>query len=299
MKQILLIVLLVMCCLACGGTAAAQAPLEVPEIEYPNDLSELRTLRRVFVHSTPDPVSRQAILKELNREHGMLEVVERPEDAEFYLVFYGSPGEGAESFAGPEVMGRTATTGTLVAFRQIKTCDGFRPRLLFITRKSKTVHGGIALPLALTNQGGLSPLRQDGLSSRRLSKGTVGAELGVRLVLFLFGKKFPHVLRFDQLNNNLSVSFGREVETQAAREFLRQVKKAREEQPQFYAQPGLAPAAKTGEPAPCTHNPLPPASTDYGPAASAVVNPGPNALPSTNSVTRPRRIGLTDSSAPH
>jgi hypothetical protein len=275
MKQILLIALLVMCGLACGNTVAAQTPLEVPEIEYSNDLSELRTLRRVFVHSTPDPVSRQAILKELKRENGLLEVVERPEDAEFYLVFYGSPGEGEDSFAGPEGMGQATTTGTLVAFRQVKTCDGFRPRVLFITRKSKTVHGGIALPLALTNQGGLSPLSQGGPSPRRLSKGAVSAELGVRLVLFLFGKKFPRALRFDQLNNNLSVSFDREVETQATREFLRQVKKAREEQPQFYVEPSLTPAAVTGEPAPCAPKSLPPASTDYGPAASAVINPAP------------------------
>lgn len=315
MKQILFIVLLVLCCLAFASPVAAQIPLEVPDIEYPNDLSELQALRRVFVYSTPDPLLRQALLKELSREFGLLDVVERPEDADYFLAFYSAAGQGAESLAATANAGQVTTDGTLIAWRQVKTCDGFRPRVLFMTRKSKTVHNGIVLPLTPLNQGGLIPLNQSGLGSPSLSKKGLKAEIGVRVGLFIIGKLFPHKMSFDQLNNTLAVSFSAESEVQAVREFLRQVKKARKEQTPFYAGPrlttdGIDPFAAgvasrpmvlpehPDEPVPCQPESSRRVGANYGDVDLTGSRPGSDALPTPSPAVRPRRIGRMEANAP-
>jgi hypothetical protein len=231
MKRIFFAVLLVLSCLISSSTTTAQIPFEDPDVEYANDLRELGTLRKVFVHSMPDPLARQAIVKELNRERGLFEIVERPEDAEFYLVFYGLNGESADPFATSMGGGPVTTSGTLAAYRQVETCDGSRPRVLFITRKLRVIHAGIVVPLTPLNQGGLSSLNQPGISPRPFSGKRLGTEFVVRLGLFLLGKRFPSTLNFDQVNSSLSVSFSNKPEVQAAREFVLQVKEARKRQP--------------------------------------------------------------------
>ncbi|HMG73156.1 MAG TPA: hypothetical protein VK582_06600 [Pyrinomonadaceae bacterium] len=58
-----------------GAAATHAQSLEMPKIEYANDLCELRIENRVFVQA---PLStRQALVKEL-REHSDLVIVERP-----------------------------------------------------------------------------------------------------------------------------------------------------------------------------------------------------------------------------
>lgn len=275
MKRILRTVLLAICCLASAGSAAAQTVFEMPKIEYANDLSELR-LRRVFVYSS-DPVSRQALVKELTRERGLLDIVERAEDADFLVVYETPPGEGTDAFAAPA--GRATVTGTLLVYRLIETCDGTHPRVLFATRKTKTVHGGIPLPLTPLSRGEFGP---SGLTPTPLSRRRVGAELAVRGGLFLIGKLFPNSVRFDQLNGSLSVSSGGKVEAMLAKELLKQVKKARKERKEGLPLDSRQGPATTGSAnpavgkrvsAPCQPKSSIQARPDYGSVGPAALCP--------------------------
>ena len=213
--RIALLTLLLPCC---ALSAEAQVP-DVPDLEYATDLSELKKLRRVFVYSAPDPLARFAIVEELNRHPELLEVVETPEQADYYIVFYGLAGGDvvdARDFSGE---GGTVVSGTLVAFRQVKTCAGSRRRLIFVTRKTKTFHR-FTLPT-----GGLPP-SASGL--RQPAAKGAAAELIVRLGLTLIQRKRGDFLSYNMFTNSGVISFSRKAEVGAAKKFVKELKKVYE-----------------------------------------------------------------------
>ena len=191
----------------------------VPDVEYANDLSELKSLRRVFVHSEPDPLARFIIVKELNRHPELLEVVETPEEADFYLVFYGLAGGGADNARDFSGEGGLIVSGNLVAFRHVKTCTGSRRRLIFMTRETKTFHR-FTLPLNSLLPSASGPRPRSGRS--------VATELVVRLGLTLLQRKRQDFLSFSHLSNTGVVSFSRKVEAGTAKTFIKELKKTHE-----------------------------------------------------------------------
>jgi hypothetical protein len=310
MKRILCPVLLAIFWLACACAAAAQNLPEVPKVEYANDLSELR-LRRVYVYSA-DPVSRQAVVKQLRRERGLLDIVERAEDADYLLVYEGPVGEGADPFSAASAgLGRATATGTLVAYRLVEGCDGVRTRVLFATRKTKTVHGGIPLPLTPLSRGAFG---QSDFAPRPSSGKRLGAELAARGALFLIGKIFPDFLRANPLEGSVALSFSGTPEAMVVGEFIERVKEARKARPPLYAglmpneidarrdggEPpmlGTAAPAAPGEVAPCQTKPSPQSRTDGGQDASPNFKSGDDTLPSPGQAIRPRSAGRAPSGA--
>ncbi|HEX8136784.1 MAG TPA: hypothetical protein VF544_04260 [Pyrinomonadaceae bacterium] len=306
-KQILCNVLLAIFCFALASPGAAQSLSERPQPEYANDLSELR-LRRVYVYSA-DPVSRQNIVKELRRERGLLDIVERAEEADFLILYEGPMGEGADPFAAAAGMGSVTATGTLVAYRLIESCGGVRTRILYATRKAKTVYGGIPVPLTPLNR---VELAQNEFNPRPFSTKRLGAELAARGVLFGLGKLFPSIFRANPIEGTVSLSFSGSPEHMVVAEFLKRVKEARKGEPPSYA--GLAagrpaplavdsepsalltaPAAAPGRLVPCQPKSLLPARSDYGQGVSSDVNPGYDFLPAPSPAPRPLGTGRADS----
>jgi hypothetical protein len=311
MKLILCTVLLAIFFLSCTSPATAQDLFEKPRVEYANDLSELR-LRRVYVYSA-DPVLRQAVVKELRRERSLLDIVERAEDADYLIRYEGPMDEGADPFDAAAGMGRATATGTLTAYRLVESCDGVRTRVLFVTRKIKTVYGGIPLPLTALNRGGFA---QSEFNPRPHSAKRVGTELAVRGGLFLLGKVFHNFLRANPVEGSLSISFSGTPEGMVVREFIEQVKKARKGPPPLYAGPVLmpgrvdfqedgsapslmatAPSTAPSRGTPCQSSSLLPTRSDYGHDASSDVNPGNDVPPATSPAVRPRRVVRADSGA--
>jgi hypothetical protein len=205
----------------CALAVKAQMPV-VPDIEYAKDMSELKSLHRVFVHSEPDPLARFAIVKELNRHPELLEVVETPEEADFYLVFYSLAGGGVGDPGDFSGEGGLVISGNLVAFRQIKTCTGSRRRLIFVTRKTKTFHR-FTLPLSSSQSFASSPRAQTGRGA--------ATEMIVRLGLGLLQRTRKDFLSFNQLSNSGFITFSRKVEVGAAKTFIKELKKVHKQRP--------------------------------------------------------------------
>ncbi|HST54109.1 MAG TPA: hypothetical protein VLJ61_19030 [Pyrinomonadaceae bacterium] len=137
-------VLLLLLCLA----AAVHGQVNDKLPEY-GTLSEVKDARKVYVHSE-DLSSRELILKELANDK-LLEVVGKPEDAEFF-IFYGRSfiDNGYSSFGGVfgGVFGSVTTKSTseFGEYYVIKRGDkletgGNRPRILWGKQNLIVVHG--------------------------------------------------------------------------------------------------------------------------------------------------------------
>jgi hypothetical protein len=198
-----------------SGAAHAQT-METPNIEYPNDLCALRAENRVFVHA---PLStRQKILKELSK-HSDLLIVERPEEADFLILFTYTPfSDGSED--GNPLDGSGAITAraelTVVKFVN-RSEEQVRPRVLFYWASQKSFHS-IPIPLR-----GLSP---NGFALPTSGK-SAGGELIVRLAMWLIHKKWPRTFYFDQFTNQLTISTGGKLEIKGTKAFLNELKTAR------------------------------------------------------------------------
>lgn len=212
--------------LALGAGLSAAQPFKPPaDIEY-GDLSELGQPARIFVHSTPDAYARVAIVKELERHPEFVVVVGRPEDAQAYLLYYGPGVEEGASVLRAEGAGEVNLSGTLVVFRMVEGCQGERPRQLFIDRRVKTVSARLPLPLTAMNG-----FAAQGPGIPRPSGKALGAELVVRLGLFLMQKKYPGAVNFDQGTATLALSFSQKAEKQTAKSLIEALKKARKARP--------------------------------------------------------------------
>jgi hypothetical protein len=200
------------------GAAHAQG-LEVPNIEYPNDLCELRRENRVFIHAPL--ATRQKLLKEL-REHSDLSIVERPEDADFLLLFTYTPfSDGTEDGGPPDAGGAMAARAELTVVKFVsRREEQARPRILFYWSEQKSFHS-VPIPLK-----GLSPT---GFASPRSGK-SAAEELIVRLTLWAIHKKWPHNFYFDQFTNQLTISTGGKLEANGAKAFVKELKNARSDE---------------------------------------------------------------------
>ena len=190
--------------------------LEVPNIEYPNDPCELRNENNVFVHA---PLSvRQRIVKEL-REHSNLFIVERPEEADFLLLFTYTPfAEGSADDSPPDVNGMTPARAELTAVKFVtRSEDQVRPRILFYWSAQKSFHS-IPLPLS-----GLSP---NGFAMPRSGKSAAG-ELIARFLIWAVHKSWPRTLYFDPFSNQLTISMDGKLEVKGIKAFIKELKNAR------------------------------------------------------------------------
>src|ERR1044071_166385 len=126
-------VLLVMLLSLATATTEAQT-IEVPNIEYANNLCELRNENRVFVHAPLN--TREQIVKEL-REHSNLLIAERPEEGDYFLMFAYTPvaeGLGTMGEAAGAAGYAELTAVKFVRYRK----DQVRPRILFYWQGKKT-----------------------------------------------------------------------------------------------------------------------------------------------------------------
>jgi hypothetical protein len=206
--------LLLMMLLLSGAAAKAQQPFEIPKIEHANNLCELRDENRVFVNA---PLNvRGDIVKEM-REHSDLSIVERPEEADFFLFAYTSLAEVSAGGSLGDTNGATARTElAVVKFINYKG-DQVRPRVLFYWSAQKSARS-ITLPL--------SSISATGFTKPHSSKSVV-EELIVRLALWGAGKKWPKTFYFDQFSNQLTISTSGKLETKGAKAFLKELKSAR------------------------------------------------------------------------
>jgi hypothetical protein len=130
--------LILLCCLLLAPTAVAaqQQSSSVPEY---GTLADIKHTRKVYVYSE-DLKSRELILKELNKD-SLLQVVGKPEEAEFF-IFYGSSffDTGYSSFGvfGGSIFGSVISRNTAeigeyyVLMRGDKLENGvYRPRILW------------------------------------------------------------------------------------------------------------------------------------------------------------------------
>jgi hypothetical protein len=136
--------LLLLLCLAAG--ARGQVNDKLPEY---GTLPEIKDARKVYVYSE-DLSSRDLILKELEKDK-LLEVVGKPEEAEFF-IFYGRSfvDTGYSSFGGVfgGIFGSVTTKNTseVAEYYIIKRGDkletgGNRPRILWGRQNLKVFHG--------------------------------------------------------------------------------------------------------------------------------------------------------------
>jgi hypothetical protein len=206
-RSLLLLMLLV----SGAVKSTAQSP-EIPNIEYPTLPCELRNEHRVFVQA---PLStRDEIVKELRR-HEEIIIAERPEDADYFLLFAYTFGEdGLVETAG--AVGYAEMTA--VKFVRLSK-DQVRPRILFHWQ-GKKISRSVPIPFH-----GLSPTG----FSRPRSTGSAVTELIGRLAGWALTKRWPKTFYFDQLTNQLTISTGGKFETNGTRAFLKELKKARGE----------------------------------------------------------------------
>jgi hypothetical protein len=208
LRQVLLITVL----LSVRVLTNAQT-LEVPNIEYPNDLCELRDENRVFVHAPLN--TRQQIVKELG-EHSSLSIVERPEEADFLLLFAYSLFLDGSAEGIPSDLNAARAELAVVKFVNHKEGE-VRPRILFFWSAQKSFH---SVPVPFT---GISP---NGFAKPHSGKSAAG-ELILRLTLWAVHKKWPTKFYFDQFTNQLTVAMGGKLEEKGARAFLKALKHAR------------------------------------------------------------------------
>lgn len=236
--------LLLMLLLATFSGAAGAQTVEVPNVEYTNDLCELRGDNRVFVHA---PLStRQKIVKEL-REHSSLFVVERPEEADFMLLFTYTPfADDLTDGNPPDASGALAARAELTAVKFVNRGEGqVRPRIIFYWSEQKSFHS-VPIPLR-----GLSP---NGFAAPRSGKSAAG-ELIARLALWAIHKKFPRTFYFDQFSNQLTISTGGRLEVNGAQAFLKELKNARSDAYALRCVPKPSPPSAEGA-MPAAHTPF-------------------------------------------
>lgn len=199
---------------AAAAVSGAQT-FEAPNIEYPSLPCELRSEHRVFVHA---PLStRQEIVRELSGR-GDLVIAERPEEADYFLLFaYTLVADGsAGAFAAD-----TAGTGARAEMTAVKFVryggEKVRPRILFYWQGQKTSRS-VPLPL--------SGMSAAGFTRPRSTRNAVEELIG-RLSLWALTKKWPKTFSFDQFSNQLTITTGGKFETSGAKAFLKELKKAR------------------------------------------------------------------------
>lgn len=198
-----------------GAAAAIAQSFEMPGMEYANDMCELESKSRVFVQAPLN--TRQKIVKIL-REHSDLQISEKPEDADFILLFTYTPYADSSADGGPlDASGAVTARAELAAVKFVHLReDQVRPRILFYWTAQKSFHN-IPLPLK-----GLSA---NGFAAPHSGKSAL-AELIARLTLWTAHKKWRG-FSFNQFSNELTVSMSGKFEVNGTKAFLKELKDAR------------------------------------------------------------------------
>lgn len=261
--------LLLLMLLLAGALISNAQTFEVPKIEYASDLCELRNENRVFVHA---PLSaRQELVKEL-RKHSDLVIAERPEQADYLLIFAYTP-FAVGSTEGSTLNGAVVTARaelTVVKFVNHRVGEA-RPRILYHWWNQKSFH---SLPMPL------SSMTTNGFSRPRSGKSVV-EELIARLALWAVGKKWPNTFHFDQFTNLLTVKTGGKLERKGAKTFLKALEDARKDS---YARRCVAPSklpllADAIYAAPLPRGVIPRIATRVPAPSPALPNEGPQLRP--------------------
>jgi hypothetical protein len=202
----------VMLLLAGAALANAQS-FDLTDIEYANNLCELRSENRVFVHAPLN--TRQELVNEL-RKHSDLVIVERPEEAEFFIMFaYSLAVADSPSALGLANAGNGGAEMAVLKYVSNQK-DGKRPRILSYWSGKESIQ---TFPLPFTS------ISSAGFAGPRSGKSALG-EVIARFALWFVGKKSKR-FEFDQFTNQLTINMGGKLERQGAKAFLRELKSAR------------------------------------------------------------------------
>lgn len=111
--------------------------------EY-GDIAELKTMNRVYV-ATESLTARNNIVAELKKYKG-LEIVSRPEDAEFFIAYEVSVANTGASLIGSSVVDNQVVHGNMIVLVKSAGPDGqARPRILWSAYKHQDFTGGLTL----------------------------------------------------------------------------------------------------------------------------------------------------------
>lgn len=213
MNRIIRTISLAALLLSCALMVYAQN-IETPDIEYANDLCELRDKNRVFVHAPLN--TREQIVKEL-RKHSDLFIVERPEEADFFLIFTYTPLEGGSADGLPIATNGTTAGAELTAVKFVNYHeDKVRPRILFYWSDQKSLHN-VPLPF--------SGISSNGFTMPRSGRSALGEGIA-RLFIWTISKKWSNKFYFDPFTNQLTVIKGGKLESKGAKAFLKALKEA-------------------------------------------------------------------------
>jgi hypothetical protein len=258
--------------LICQSLALAQT-FQPPEIEFAPDLSELRGKSRVFVYAE-DLSARSRIVKELLK-YERLTIAERVEDCDFIIAFGASvlPTAVPPGYENPQGGTQLTLVKEMVALRFVRLEGArLRPRVIWHTRATKTTYS-FTVPLQTSTANLFAP-------KPRSAKGA-GIELGLRLFFFWFQKKRSRGFAFDQLNNQASISFGRDPEVKAARAFVKALKKVDK------ADAVIKPSQRLPD---NVRRPLVSTDLAYGPHSQLIIEPATRTPRNQLRAERPRRV---------
>jgi len=210
MRLTLLLILSFLC-----ATQVAAQSLQIPDFEF-GDLSEVKG-NKVFVISD-DLEARARICKELKAKYPSLIIVSRKEDANVSLLYGTSLTKAGGAFDNPGTASDASVYWSeMVAVKYIKGRYGARTRILWFTRKSHKVHH---IPM--------SSFAPNGFGYNRSTTKGAAIELLIRLG-FAFVQRRRETMMFDPVTNSLRISFSGKNEIRAAREFVKELKRARGE----------------------------------------------------------------------
>jgi hypothetical protein len=196
------------------GAVAAKAQPEMPSREYAKDPCELRTDNRIFVEAPLK--TRGSILKELS-QHSNLSVVERPEEADFFLIFSYAGAEAASSNALANSNLETLSAEMTVLKYVSNQKGGTRQRILLYWSEQRSIHT-VHIPFSLVSSTGLNMPR----SSKSLLAEIVG-----RGILWGVSKVWSKRFQFDPLSDQLTLNVNEKLEISAIKWFLKELKNVR------------------------------------------------------------------------
>ena len=205
--------LLLMLMLIVTTTTKAHFP-EMPNIEFAKYPCELISERRVFVDAPFN--QRDEIVKQLTK-HSDLVIVERPEEADFFLTFTNAlQVAGAGNFL--QLENAETAAAEIVVWTRVNDPKGGERQRVLLHWSGRNSFYSVTVPWS-----GITSSGFHGTSSGKKA----GAELIGRGVIELISRIWPDRFQVDQLRNQVTIIKGGKLETEGAKWFLHQLTKIR------------------------------------------------------------------------
>jgi hypothetical protein len=205
--------LLFMLLLLGTSTTIAQSP-DMPKTEIAKYPCELISERRVFVDAPLN--QRDEIVKQLTK-HSDLVIVERPEEADFFLTFTNAlQVAGGGNFL--QLDSAETAAAEIVVWNRVNDLKGGERQRVLLHWSGRNSFYSATIPWSgITSSGFRGP------SSGKKA----GAELIGRGVLEIICRIWPGRCQVDQYRNQVTIIKGGKLETEGAKWFLDQLKKIR------------------------------------------------------------------------